>query len=589
MEDNWSSDNELTEPSAALESASLLTSYKAAKLTFRERLGHANFRPKGLCLPSKAAVLILVWMLVVSAIYSTIQDGTLAAISINRKTATQNSDLLLTYLVFVLMSMLYPFAGFIADVCCGRYKTVIVSLCFLLCGFACIGLTIVLNLEHVVESPFIKATKRKNPGLFCMLVGSGILFIILGLSGFHANIIQLGLDQLMDASSEYLGLFVHWIRWITILGTIPIRPLFLEYIRCKHKIPKHEVMALGPLLFIALLIVIVFSCWKHRWFYSEPGSNNPYKTVFKVLNFARKNKYPLRRSAFTFNGDENPGRIDFAKEKYGGPFTTEQVEDVKTFFRILVILVVVGPAFFLDVPGTALLYQYANHTANSHDACTWPSLFQDMPMVGRIMMVTTFPVYIYFLYSVLRRCIPKTFIRIWIGKFLLVVGLTAMFLIDLSGHALYYQRHQHMAKCMFRKNDHHSYNLGLPWEVNIVPVFLTQAGITLVITTTFEFISAQSPRSMKGLLIGVFYVIKGTFSFIGTLCILPFSMTKDIWETNKNGHSVVNCGFGYYLLSCLIGALGLVLFYVAAKKYHYRERDDPPYNQMNVETVWANG
>ena len=164
-----------------------------------------------------------------------------------------------------------------------------------------------------------------------------------------------------------------------------------------------------------------------------------------------------------------------------------------------------------------------------------------------------------------------------------------MFRIDLSGHALYYRRHQHMAKCMFRKNDHQSYNLGLPWEVNIVPVFLTQAGITLVITTTFEFILAQSPRSMKGLLIGVFYVIKGTFSFIGTLCILPFSMTKVIWETNKNGHSVVNCGFGYYLLSCLIGALGLMLFYVAAKKYRYRERDDPPYNQMNVETVWANG
>ena len=68
----------------------------------------------------------------------------------------------------------------------------------------------------------------------------------------------------------------------------------------------------------------------------------------------------------------DPGRIDFAKEKYGGPFTTEQVEDVKTFFRVLAILVVVGPAFFLDVPGTALLYQYANHTANSHDACTWP-------------------------------------------------------------------------------------------------------------------------------------------------------------------------------------------------------------------------
>ena len=28
---------------------------------------------------------------------------------------------------------------------------------------------------------------------------------------------------------------------------------------------------------------------------------------------------------------------DFGKSKYGGPFTTEQVEDVKTFLRLLVI------------------------------------------------------------------------------------------------------------------------------------------------------------------------------------------------------------------------------------------------------------
>ena len=164
-----------------------------------------------------------------------------------------------------------------------------------------------------------------------------------------------------------------------------------------------------------------------------------------------------------------------------------------------------------------------------------------------------------------------------------------MFLIDLSGHALYYRRHHHIAGCMFQLHDHNRlYNLGLPWEVNIAPVFLTQAGITLVITTTFEFISAQSPRSMKGLLIGIFYAIKGTFSFIGVVCILPFTMEKAAWEKNTHAHSVVNCGFGYYLLSCLVGVLGLGSFFVAAKKYRYRQRDDPPFNQMNVEAVWAN-
>jgi len=53
-------------------------------------------------------------------------------------------------------------------------------------------------------------------------------------------------------------------------------------------------------------------------------------------------KYPRQRSAFTYWEDKIPSRIDLAKSKYGGPFTTEQVEDVKTFFRILVIIFSVG-------------------------------------------------------------------------------------------------------------------------------------------------------------------------------------------------------------------------------------------------------
>ena len=35
-------------------------------------------------------------------------------------------------------------------------------------------------------------------------------------------------------------------------------------------------------------------------------------------------------------------RIDFGKSKYGGPFTTEQVEDVKTFFRALGLVLIVS-------------------------------------------------------------------------------------------------------------------------------------------------------------------------------------------------------------------------------------------------------
>ena len=56
------------------------------------------------------------------------------------------------------------------------------------------------------------------------------------------------------------------------------------------------------------------------------------------MKYAIKNKQPRCRRAFTYCEDDLPSRIDFGKSKYGGPFTTEQVEDVKTFFRLLPII-----------------------------------------------------------------------------------------------------------------------------------------------------------------------------------------------------------------------------------------------------------
>ena len=57
-----------------------------------------------------------------------------------------------------------------------------------------------------------------------------------------------------------------------------------------------------------------------------------------MLKYSWKHKVPERRSAFTYWEEDIPRRIDLAKNKYGGPFTNEEVEDTKTFLRILPLL-----------------------------------------------------------------------------------------------------------------------------------------------------------------------------------------------------------------------------------------------------------
>ena len=43
---------------------------------------------------------------------------------------------------------------------------------------------------------------------------SALFTSVIGVAGYMANFIQFGLDQLLEAPSEYLGLFIHWAKWV---------------------------------------------------------------------------------------------------------------------------------------------------------------------------------------------------------------------------------------------------------------------------------------------------------------------------------------------------------------------------------------
>ena len=53
-----------------------------------------------------------------------------------------------------------------------------------------------------------------------------LLAFVIGFSGFQANIVQFGLDQLLDASSEELSLFLHWLVWTEYVDELAVRLLF---------------------------------------------------------------------------------------------------------------------------------------------------------------------------------------------------------------------------------------------------------------------------------------------------------------------------------------------------------------------------
>ena len=73
------------------------------------------------------------------------------------------------------------------------------------------------------------------------------------------------------------------------------------------------------------------------------------------MKFAIQHKNLVRRSAFTYCENRCPSRMDFGKQSYGGPFTTEEVEDFKVLFNILKVLLSLSPTFFLDLCATRII------------------------------------------------------------------------------------------------------------------------------------------------------------------------------------------------------------------------------------------
>ena len=101
--------------------------------------------------------------------------------------------------------------------------------------------------------------------------------------------------------------------------------------------------------------------------------------------------------------------------------------------------------------------------------------------------------------------------------------------------------------------------------------------------TYSEFICSQSPHSMKGLLIGLSFAIKGLFQVIAALLALPFALAMD------NSH--ISCGVSYYVMNAGVCVVTVLVYVCVSRKYQYRERErDEPFNiYMYAENYYSKG
>ena len=539
-----------------------------------------------ICPPSKAASVLACLAVVIGAVHAIFTCiFVLVAIFVVGEHINESLAITLSYLAMVIGVVLYPISGFLADVMFGRYRMIVVSVCSIVISFVFIfGAITVISLVYLSPHSYLFSQKQ-----IIVLIILAILFCLtfgIGVVAYHANFIQFGLDQLMDMPSKSLSLMIHWMIWADNFGFAQIILLASTTLCCDRVAPATAATGVSILCFILLNLFLIILCRKRRWFHTEPRQHNPYKEVIKVLNFVRKHKYPVQCSAFTYCDDERPLRLDFAKERFGGPFSTEQVENVKTFLQIFVVLFAVGSVFVLEVSSSPFGFPLiSTHIAfNGTNFCKIQWIFIESGTLRYVTSAMFIPIYICILHK--RKKIPRIFTRIGIEIFVYLIGSLTILLVDISGHA---KNGNGSGSCMMNVTFYPKSStwliprLGMHWGTLIPPNIFLGIGPLLVFISTLEFISAQSPSTMKGLVVGLCFTINRLFQLLGSVALIPFS--KEVWQS-KEHPSIISCGFGYLSCVLVIALIGFILFLVVAKRYKFRERDDRPYDQRFVISVY---
>ena len=496
--------------------------------------------------------------------------------------------------------LLYPLLGWLADVCFSRYKFIIASF-----------LVLILSTFPLVASSLLFLFYDHTRQYF-YLSGTALVIGLLGLGMFESTAIQFGMDQMPEAPSKQFSTFIHWYYWCSYLGR-PIlvylyKGVMVYFDRCNYVLHVEDNHDIDPekylhhfLVFMCVVSIICLSfiqlmssitgvclliCYRKRLTIDQTGSH-PLKLMYNVLKYSWKHKCPERRSAFTYWEEDIPRRIDLGKRKYGGPFTNEEVEDTKTFLRIvLLFLSLVG--FHLSGQGYSLLDQLFRRQCPSHTIY----FTIDPNTITVLTIIVGIPVYRFVFVRYYSKYLPNMLKRMGLG--LLCCFIKELIIITIHATMTQNQVCQYidivpMDNCYlimsdinmngtcysfaeFTHNEYYCELNNVPFLLVIIPSVLQGMSFLLVFMTALEFICAQAPLRLKGLLIGLWYA---TLAVNCLLVGIPEIFISDpiTWKV-------------FHEVKAFLIFLSLMLYLCVSQWYCYRQRDEVVNERLLVEEIY---
>ena len=468
---------------------------------------------------SRSIILVIVWNTLMN-VY------TYLILPIRAIDSNSGLDIVLD-IEYVLLFLSFPLFGVLADIKTGRYLTIITGVRLMFLSWIIDGLALIVNLTFNLKP------------LYILLQSLSLFFHFIGYCSFESNILQFNIDQAVGASADELSAIIYW----NFLAT-PIICSFIKIGQCL--INRQIFFAVSYVLSgLAVSTVIVSDYLFKHCLDTTHHISNPIKLIAKVLNYARKNKYPRNRSALTYWEEDYPSRLDIGKEKYGGPFSEEQVENVKTTLRLITLFIcIIGSIYANDIGWRSYFYPVAKDTVTYFISC-----FASNNSLTYLVTAVLLLLYELVVYPCCLKYIPSMLKRVGLG---LIIAVSTPI--------------SHLIMLLIK--DHFNIDSGI-YEY-IIPQILSAIYYILISPTLTEFMIAQSPQEMRGFMIGLSYTATG----------LGFAINI-VYEHSFHCKAVHCQKVNFYLFKSLIVFIIFIVFLVLAKYYKLRVRE----NEVNIHMI----
>ena len=157
---------------------------------------------------------------------------------------------------------------------------------------------------------------------------AGYITQVIGYCSFRSNIVKFSIDQSVGASAVELSAIIH-------LHSASLPIIYVIY-QIGLILIKQLAIVCYVLSGVSVSFVIVSNSLLKHWLDTTRYKINPVILIAKVLNYFLKNKHPGNRSYW----EENyPSQLDLGMEKYEGPFSEDEVQDVKAILRLTPLLI----------------------------------------------------------------------------------------------------------------------------------------------------------------------------------------------------------------------------------------------------------